>query len=64
MVVGKLMFPNLNNFPTFLLKLRAQSFITFYVAEDFCLPIFCVRLWNVAAFGAAVPEAAVNKNRG
>lgn len=33
------------------------------IALDFCLPEWGISFWDVAASGAAVPEAAVDKDR-
>jgi hypothetical protein len=57
------MFPNTRDPEIAVAQLMYVCSVPLNIALDFCVPEWGISFWDVAASGAAVPEAAVHKDR-
>ena len=63
-VTFKFTFPNDDDGPALRLKCLSFVLVAAYISGEFGLPKFTIGLWQMRrAFGASVPEAAVDEDR-
>jgi hypothetical protein len=61
-MIPELVFPKADRANALLVEKFSDLTVTLAVAVDFSFPKLTVRLWDVPAFTASVPEAAVHEN--